>query len=374
MIVLVPSFEPDARLPELVAHLAGADGLRVLVVDDGSGPGYARHFDAARRAGAEVLSHPVNRGKGAALRTGFAHVLAHHPGEAVVCADSDGQHTPLDILRVAAAVGEDSDLVLGARRFTGRVPLRSRFGNEVTTRVFALVTGMRVTDTQTGLRGYPHRMLGWLLGVPGERFEYELEVLLRASRDGLRILEVAIATVYLGSNASSHFRPVRDSLRISRPLLAFAGSSLAGFAVDGALLFALYPLLDNLAASVVLARLASATTNFLLNRRLVFAAGDAPVLRAARRYALLAAVVLLANLSLMELLTPLVGVLVAKLATELSLSVAGYVIQRRVVFVRPVARIASTGTDAALTAAGRTARSPSVRDTRGDRSAAPVPR
>ncbi|MGC3995299.1 MAG: bifunctional glycosyltransferase family 2/GtrA family protein [Propionicimonas sp.] len=342
MIVLIPSYEPDERLPQLVADLTGVDGLRVVVVDDGSGPAYATHFDAARRAGAEVLTHPRNRGKGAALRTGFAHVLDTRPGEPVVCADSDGQHTLLDILKVAAAIDGESDMVLGARRFTGRVPLRSRFGNAVTRGVFALVTGKRLHDTQTGLRGYPHRMLGWLLAVPGDRFEYELELLLRASREGLRVREVEIATVYLAGNASSHFRPVRDSLRIYRPLLAFAGSSLAGFAVDATLVFALYALTANLALSVVAARLISGTVNFLLNRRLVFAATDVPLWPSVRRYVLLAAAVLLANLGLMELLTPVLGVVAAKLLTEVSLFLAGYVVQRRVVFTRtPVDRARS---------------------------------
>lgn len=125
-------------------------------------------------AGAEVLTHPVNRGKGAALRTGFAHIRAHHPGEPVVCADSDGQHTLLDILRVAAAIDDEVDMVLGVRRFTGRVPLRSRVGNLFTAGLFALVTGHWIADTQTGLRGYPHRQLDWLADVPGDRFEYEL--------------------------------------------------------------------------------------------------------------------------------------------------------------------------------------------------------
>ncbi|MFT4108230.1 glycosyltransferase [Propionicimonas sp.] len=334
MIVLIPSYEPDERLPRLVADLAGVAGLHVVVVDDGSGPASARHVDAARRAGAEVLTHPYNRGKGAALRTGFAHIRQVRPGEAVVCADSDGQHTLLDILKVAAAVDDASDMVLGARRFTGRVPLRSRFGNGVTRGVFALVTGTRVRDTQTGLRGYPHRMLGWLLDVPGDRFEYELELLLRASREGLRVREVDIATVYLAGNASSHFRPVRDSVRIYRPLLAFAGSSLAGFGVDATLVFALYALTANLALSVVAARLVSGSVNFLLNRRLVFAAADAPLWRSVRRYALLAASVLLANLTLMELLTPVLGVVLAKLVTETSLFLAGFVLQRRLVFAR----------------------------------------
>jgi len=336
VIVLIPAYEPDHRLPDLVRGLTGVAGLTVVVVDDGSGLEHAAVLAEAASVGAEVLTHAENRGKGAALRTGFAHVAASHRGEAVVCADSDGQHTLFDILRVAAALDGDADMVLGVRRFTGTVPLRSRVGNRVAAGLFRLVTGTPVSDTQTGLRGYPHRMLGWLARVPGERFEYELNLLLRASRDGLAIREVEIATVYLEDNRSSHFRPLWDSARVLRPLVAFAAASLAGFAVDAALLFALSPLLGNLAAAVVLSRLVSAGVNFLANRHLVFGAGAGPLGPAVRRYALLAAGVLAANLALMEVLTPLAGLVTAKLVTEGALFLAGYLVQSRLVFARPV--------------------------------------
>ena len=102
----------------------------------GSGPAFAPVFDAARRRGCVVLTHPVNRGKGAALKTGFAFIAEHAPGQEVVCADSDGQHRPDDVLRVAACVRDGADLVLGVRGFTGEVPLRSRFGNSLTRVLF----------------------------------------------------------------------------------------------------------------------------------------------------------------------------------------------------------------------------------------------
>ena len=199
MIVLIPSFEPDQRLVRLVEDLDHVPGVRVLVVDDGSGPAFASVFAAARRAGAQVLTHEANRGKGAALRTGFDHVLAHHRGEPVICADSDGQHQLIDILRVGAALDEGSDLVLGVRRFIGtdtdpvRVPLRSRLGNAITAGVFSVFTGTRLRDTQTGLRGYRHHLLPWALAVPGDRFEYELNLLLQATRDRIAIRQVEIA-------------------------------------------------------------------------------------------------------------------------------------------------------------------------------------
>jgi len=202
--------------------------------------------------------------------------------------------------------------------------------------LFAVVTGSWIADTQTGLRGYPHRLLDWLADVPGDRFEYELNLLLRASRERLHIEQLEIATIYLQHNASSHFRPLQDSLRVLRPLLGYAASSLAGFGVDAAALFALYPLTGNLAASVVLARLVSVGINFGLNRHLAFGSARTPVWPTLRRYAVLAGGVLTANLILMELLTPALGLVAAKILTEAGLFLAGYAVQSRLVFARPV--------------------------------------
>lgn len=328
MIVLIPAYEPGPTLVDLVRALAPRT---VVVVDDGSGPAYAPVFAAVRRLGAEVLTLDRNRGKGVALKTGFAHIRRHHPGRDVVCADSDGQHRAVDIEAVAARVAASgAAMVLGSRRFTGPVPARSRLGNAVTRVAFRLVTGVALGDTQTGLRAYPARMLPWLAGVGGDRFEYEQRLLLRACRDGLPIDEVPIATVYLAGNASSHFRPVRDSLRVYRPLLAFAASSLLAFAVDTVTVLVLAALTGGLVLPAIAARVLSATVNYTVNRSYVFGPGRP---RSAWRYAALAASLLAVNIVLLEGLTMLTGsVPVAKLATEALLFAASFVAQRFLVF------------------------------------------
>ena len=230
MIVLVPAYQPGDHLLGLLTELREtAPGTRVVVVDDGSSAGSARVLDAARDLGCTVLRHEKNRGKGAALKTGFRHVAEAHPGELVVCADADGQHHVADILRVAGRARDTGRTVLGVRRFDGAVPLRSKVGNTVTALLFRAVTGRPVQDTQTGLRAYPGDLLDWLQSVPGERFEYEMNVLLEAARAGHQIDEVVIATTYLDDNASSHFGSLTDSVRIYRPLLRFAATSLLTF-------------------------------------------------------------------------------------------------------------------------------------------------
>ncbi|GIH08223.1 sugar translocase [Rhizocola hellebori] len=337
MIVLIPAYEPDRRLVELVGRLKH---YRVVVVDDGSGPAYAALFARALRLGAELITLDRNQGKGNALKAGFAHALANHPGHDVVCADSDGQHRPEDIDAVADRLATTgADIVLGARRFTGEVPARSRFGNTLTRRAFALATGRPLIDTQTGLRGHPARTLAWLGSIAGDRFEYELRVLLRAAREARRIEEVEIATIYLEHNASSHFRPIRDSARIYGPLLSFAASSLIGFTIDAIVLLVLAGLTGNLALSAVGARLISASANYAMNYAWIFPVGAPRThrrsgpMRSAWRYAVLAAVMLGANIVLLQSLSALTGsVVVAKLGTELLLFSAGYLVQRHLVF------------------------------------------
>lgn len=226
MIVLIPCYRPDVKLLSLVAALSGH---RIVLVDDGSGAGYAGVFEAARAAGCEVVGYSDNCGKGFALKHGLAYVHDLYPGEDVVCADCDGQHTPADIRRVAGALEEHPGaMVLGSRRFAGAVPARNRYGNLLTSIMFSLVTGRRLVDTQTGLRAYPAALLEWLLDIPGERYEYELEILLAACADGIPIVEVPIATVYIDGNRSSHIRLPEDLVRIYRPMLRFASSPPRG--------------------------------------------------------------------------------------------------------------------------------------------------
>lgn len=344
MITLIPAYEPDERLVTLVRDLRAArPELAVVVVDDGSGPAYAGVVEAARDAGATVLRHEVNLGKGRALRTGFQHVLDAHPGHGVVCADCDGQHTVADILRVAdRADAGTAAMVLGFRQFTGRVPARSRFGNACTRWAFRAATRRTVKDTQTGLRAYPARMLPWLLTVRGDRFEYELVALLRAAQEDLAIEEVPIATVYLDGNSSSHFRPLVDSGRIYAPLLRFTLSSLLAFAVDAAALLVLVALTDSLLFSVVGARAISSTVNFLTNRGWVFRHGRRhPVARQAAAYWLLVGALGAAGYGGLWALTYLgVPLLLAKVGTDLVLFAVGFQVQRTAVFSghRPAAR------------------------------------
>ncbi|MFT4288322.1 GtrA family protein [Nocardioides sp.] len=334
--VLIPAYQPAQTLVDLVTELRAArPGLDVLVVDDGSGPAYRPVFSAAARAGARVHHVLLNSGKGYALKTGFE--MLSGLGRPVVTADADGQHAVADILRVGDAIAEDDAIVLGVRAFDAAVPVRSRIGNDATRLLFRLATGQRLQDTQTGLRGFPAPLLDWLGTIDGDRYEYELTMLLRAARSGIELRTVPITTIYLDGNSSSHFRPIADSIRIYLPLLAFLGSSLLAFTVDTVALLVLDALFGSLLLAVVGARLTSGAVNFLVNRRLVFDRHrEVPVARAARRYAALAGSLLVLNFALLAGLHAVgLPLLVAKLATEGTLVILSYAVQARTVFHVP---------------------------------------
>lgn len=337
--MLIPALEPGAALPALVSDLLARDpDIEVLVVDDGSDHRYVSVFGAAAAAGATVIRHEANRGKGAALKTGFAYALARFPDEDVVTADADGQHTPGDIIRIADALRADAAdgdraLILGCRAFTGAVPVRSRVGNTIARGLFRASAGWALSDTQTGLRGIPATLLAWHLEQTGDRFEYELTVLLHAHRAGIATREVPIETVYLAANASSHFRPVLDSVRVILPVVLFAGSSLLAFAVDTAALLLLSSLTGWLIPSIIAARVVSAGVNFTVNRRVVFARTGQRMRTQAIRYAVLAVALLASNIAWMAFLTDAgVPLLVAKIVTEVVLFVISYGVQRGFVF------------------------------------------
>lgn len=337
MTILIPAYEPDKRLLELIVQLQEYQLGPIVLVDDGSGPAYRGIFDMAEAFGCTVLTHEANLGKGRALKTGFRYIQESGLSGYVVCADSDGQHLPHDIKRIVEVLQNQTTpgIVLGSRRFSGTIPLRSRFGNSVTRAVFSLTTGTKIYDTQTGLRGFSFPMLDWLCQIPGERFEYEMNMLLTAHREGYTLIEEYIDTVYLEDNKSSHFRPLVDSFRIYLPILMFSTSSLLSALLDFTLLFLFQSLSHNLFLSVAAARLCSSIFNYSMNWKYVFTGGKASRLQESLpKYFALVILVLLFNYGLLyfyneKLIIPLVA---AKLLTEVSIFLFSYWAQRRFVY------------------------------------------
>lgn len=340
--LVIPAYKPGREMLELLERFRGNADFQPVVVDDGSGEAYQEIFDAVPDF-IVVLHHPVNRGKGAALKTAMEFILKELPGcEWALTADADGQHCYEDILLVnESAKAHPGALVLGSRRFDGDVPFRSRAGNAITRQVFAIASGHKVYDTQTGLRVFDRRAMERFLKVPGERYEYEINMLLDAAQSGMPIVEETIRTVYLNDNASSHFNPLRDSLKIYMCIFKFCASSLMAFCIDYILVMLLSAIGEKiwvdpvvvLVVSVVGARLVSSSVNFMVNRNVVFK-GNESLWRSAAKYAALALCILLANLALMYVLEILLHwhVALAKIVVEVLLFAVSFVMQGKFVY------------------------------------------
>ena len=352
LCVLIPSLEPDERLPRYIDSLLAADFGMILVVNDGSGSEYDGIFsDIAARERCHVLRHEVNRGKGQALRTGIAYIRDHTAFDGVVTADADGQHIVSDTLKLADALPADGrELLLGSRDFSRgnkTIPARSSFGNRVTSSVFAVLYGHWLPDTQTGLRAVNRACFDDLLAVTGDRFEYEMNMLIFCATHKYKFTIIPIETIYLEENKSSHFHPLRDSWRIYKLLLGsffrYSASSILSFLIDYAVLSVLMfwvfkdkpditllgiPFSFKALVATPIARLCSAPVNFLLNKHFVFRAGGGS--GAVKRYIILAVASLVITTFVFGFLDHYVHTNVLHILLKIVIDTAMYVINYRI--------------------------------------------
>lgn len=295
---IIPSLNPDGKLINTVHGLLKVGFTDVIVVDDGSREDCQNIFkELEALPECQVLHHAVNQGKGRALKTAFSYYLEHYDMacyHGVVTADADGQHLPEDIMKVASAImsspgqlaelslQQENTLALGIRDFDeAEVPFKSRFGNKITTYVFYALYGKTIRDTQTGLRAISNDFLKRCIEIQGDRFEYEIKMLIDSVLQKAHLQEIPIQTVYFDDNRETHFRPVLDSIRIYRVMLStffrFAGSGILCMLIDQGL-FAIFQRLIftvmnpawSIPLSTFFARLASSGLNFTLNRAVVF--------------------------------------------------------------------------------------------------------
>jgi putative flippase GtrA len=336
IVLLIPCHRPSPELPGIVSDVLGNENApqAVIVVDDGNGPEAAPIL--ARLAdipGVTLLRHGANLGVGAALKTASRYVLRKWPDAAgMVSADADGQHAAADIVRVTQTLRQKPGcVVLGVRRFRN-APLRSRFGNVATALLFRLLTRRRLSDTQTGLRGWPMAACARNASLAPNGFEYLLECLLVAKEP---FLEIPIQTIYLDGNRSSHFNPFLDSLRIYFLLLRYCASSLFAWAIDACVFYPAYFATGNLVTSQFAARAISATAAFFLVRNLVFRSNRS-VLESSLRYAILVGLSGFVSYSMIRILHDHWGFAVApaKLLSETALFSVNFAIQRLFIFTR----------------------------------------
>lgn len=229
--VVVPAYDAEAAIGRVVSELVAIwpDRAAVFVVDDGSTD---RTADVAERAGATVVRHGSNRGKGAALRTGLTEALARG-FQTAVTVDADGQHPPREALRLDRWCAEPRALVLGIRDLArAGAPRPNQLSNRFSNLVLSSFTGCWLSDTQCGLRRYPIEATLALAGSePG--YGYEAEILIRAIINDMPVVEVPIDVVYPpDAERISHFDSVRDPTRIVRRVVGTVLTTRGSWALD----------------------------------------------------------------------------------------------------------------------------------------------
>ena len=333
-IALIPAYEPEEILLNVLKNLK-KEGMEIVLVDDGSGPLFKALFVQASFFG-YVISYSANRGKGAALKAGMSYISSvYSADDIIVTVDADGQHRAEDAKKLCDLAAQYPDsLILGSRLLGETAPFRSQFGNTITRWVFESATGQKVYDTQTGLRAFQMGLLPELMNISGERYEYEMNVLLELSRKKIPIQESQITTIYIDNNAGSHFHALKDSFRIYKEILKFSASSFVGFLVDYGLYSILLLITANFLLSNVLARIVSAAVNFTLNRRYVFRA-KGKLMKALLQYSLLALGILCGNTILLKWLVSTWGVheMLAKLLTEIMFFLISWSVQHNLIFI-----------------------------------------
>jgi glycosyltransferase involved in cell wall biosynthesis len=271
--ILIPSYNPDQNLVDLINDISKYSWKNIIIVDDGSNTETKYLFDEIKENfEVTVLSHKKNFGKGAALKTGFDYLKSNELNSiGVITVDADGQHLVKDIVEIAnSAENEKNGVIFGVRRFDDETPFASIVGNRIISYLLNVMNGIDQEDTQTGLRFIPTNVLKDLLLLPGQRYEYELECLITIRKLGLSIKQVPIETVYIDKNQGSHFRGLIDSSRVLLIFFRYSAISLSSFGIDIVIFALLLSFYESIFFATIIARVISGSYNFLMNKFVVF--------------------------------------------------------------------------------------------------------
>ena len=341
--VVLPSYKPDEKLYGVVSGLISSGFEDIIVVDDGGGEEYNKYFDEIRELPqVTVLVHEVNRGKGRALKTAMEYYIDNRKGAGIVTADGDGQHLPNDIRACADRMVDNNTVVLGVRDFSKPdVPPRSKIGNRITSFMFLTACSLKISDTQTGLRAIPAQYLPVFIRTNGDRYEYETNMLLDFGKNNIPYEEVEIQTVYIDENATSHFDPIKDSIRIYKQILKYILSSVGSFVIDNLAFFILMLFMgaSDVAklTSTIIARIFSSVFNYTFNKKIVFGNKGSNTSTLVKYYALCIPQMLI-SAGLVIFMSKILGVesagliTIVKLIVDTFLFICSYIIQKKWVF------------------------------------------
>lgn len=348
-VIIIPSLEPGDELIPYVNELIANGFNRIIVINDGSNSSYNEIFSTlATKPECIMLTHAINLGKGRALKNAF-NCFLNMPDKdefyGVITADSDGQHSVEDVIKLNEELATGTEeLILGVRDFdSDNVPPKSKFGNKITRQVFKLFHNVKITDTQTGLRGIPSSLVAIYIDLPGERFEYETNMLVQTAVKGVPFKEIPIKTIYLNENSGTHFNPIKDSIAIYKLLFStfikFSLSSMSSFLVDIAIFQFLIMLMAGfdtsirIGVSTLVARIFSSLYNFYINKRVVFGSNANSKSTLIKYYTLVVCQMALSALLVWTINTYiLLPETIAKIIVDTILFFLSYRIQKQLIF------------------------------------------
>ena len=246
--------------------------------------------------------------------------------------DSDGQHKIEDAKKLADyIINNPKTLAIGMRKRGNNVPIRSKVGNSITKFIYYITTGLNIYDTQSGLRVFTNDLIDTFININGERFEYEMNVLLYCAKNNIEMKEIPIETIYIENNKHSHFKTFKDSFLIYKEILKFSLSSIISFIIDYSLFIILLFILNSIIISNIIARIISASTNYYLNKTIVFNNKNN---KSIVSYIILAIIILILNTLILNLLITklLINKFIAKIITETILFILSFTIQKKIIF------------------------------------------
>ncbi len=276
--ILIPAYNPDSKLQKLVNNLNKIKINPIVIVNDGSTKSSLLIFrNLLKYKNVEIINHKENCGKGRAIKTGLKYIKNHYKNNSshllgAITVDADGQHSPKDVFMILDTLKNQTDsLVLGVRNFNKqKIPFKSKLGNLITRLIFKLIVGFSVSDTQTGLRGIPYVFFNTCINLVGEKYDFELSMLIATKNLNIKIIEKNISTIYINKNESSHFRPIADSAKIYFVLFKFSLFALLSTLVDYFLFFLCIKLSLSIFVSLIISRIISGNFQYFFNKNNVF--------------------------------------------------------------------------------------------------------
>lgn len=337
IFIVIPTLDPEEDIMSKFITELQSEFENILVINDGSNNKHDKFFASLEKKGIRLIKHYRNFGKGRALKNAFNYLLNEYPNiEGVITCDCDGQHSVKDIKKCAKSLLKNKDkLILGVRDFDKEnVPNKSKFGNKITRNIFKIFIGLTISDTQTGLRGLSRNLMNEFLDLSGERYEYETNMLIECKNKNIDIEEVRIETIYLNSNANSHFNPLKDSIMIYKLFMKFFLVSFSSFILDIALFTAIFNILSidsKILAATILSRVVSSIYNYIVNSNLIFKDMN---LKSLIKYYLLVVIVMIFSGCFVTYLYGLlkINIIIIKVLIDTILGCINLFVQREFVF------------------------------------------